>query len=154
VCVPGCGAGHDVRALAAQGADVIGLDLAPSALQLAASFQNVNGERYREVDFFQAPVELEAQFDWIFEHTCFCAIDPERREEYVQSCLKLLKPGGHLLAVFFMTPDADEGPPFGTSQKELEHLFSSDFQRISQQVPQCSYSGREGREILCRLKRR
>jgi 2-polyprenyl-3-methyl-5-hydroxy-6-metoxy-1,4-benzoquinol methylase len=39
VLVPGCGAGHDVRALAAGGAAfVLGLDVAPSALNLAQSY--------------------------------------------------------------------------------------------------------------------
>src|SRR4051794_1613356 len=35
VVVPGCGTGHDVRAWAAAGFQVTGLDIAPSAIRLA-----------------------------------------------------------------------------------------------------------------------
>jgi len=37
-------------------------------------------------------------FDWIFEHTLFCAIDPSERELYVKAVLRWLKPGA-LIAI-------------------------------------------------------
>ena len=39
VLVPGCGAGHDVRALAAEGAEVVGLDIAPRGIIRRKLFQ-------------------------------------------------------------------------------------------------------------------
>ena len=38
VLVPGCGTGHDVRLLAAQGTEVVGIDIAPSAIRKAKAF--------------------------------------------------------------------------------------------------------------------
>src|ERR1700744_2226220 len=46
VLVPGCGLGHDVRALAATADEVVGLDLAASAVAAARSVPSVGGERY------------------------------------------------------------------------------------------------------------
>ena len=154
VCVPGCGSGYDVRALAAQGAEVTGLDIAPSALAQAQSYPVVNGESYHQVNWLELPPAYENRYDWVFEHTCFCAIDPTRRAEYVQSCVKALKPRGHLLAIFFLTPDAEEGPPFGTDVAELDHLFSPHFEVLQDEVPRVAYPGREGSERLRVLRKR
>jgi hypothetical protein len=63
-----------------------------------------------------------------FEHTCFCAIDPDRRGDYVRRVTTLLKPGGHLLAIFFLDPDNDEdGPPYGCSLKSWTPCFRPAF---------------------------
>ncbi len=153
VCVPGCGAGYDVRALASHGAEVTGLDIAPSAISKAETFARVNAEQYQQVDWFSLPAEFENHYDWVFEHTCFCAIDPARRVEYVEACVRALKPDGHLLAIFFMTPDAEDGPPFGTTLDELEQLFSSHFELIYDEQPSVAYPGREGRERLRVLRK-
>jgi len=153
VCVPGCGAGYDVRALARQGADLSGLDIAPSALKKAESFSKVNGEQYQQINWFDLPPKYENRFDWIFEHTCFCAIDPGMRPDYVNSCLRALKTGGHILAIFFMTPDAEEGPPFGTDREELDQLFSPYFKVIRDDLPLKAYPGREGRERMMILQK-
>ncbi|MEM6884888.1 MAG: methyltransferase [Verrucomicrobiota bacterium] len=153
VCVPGCGVGYDVRALAAQGAAVIGFDIAPSALAKATSLPTGGDEQYRQIDWFNLPDDFSGHFNYVFEHTCFCAIDPSRRMEYVESCLQALKPGGQLLAIFFMTPDAEEGPPFGTTVEELDSLFSHHFDLIHDEVPTVTYSGREGRERLRLLRK-
>jgi len=154
VCVPGCGAGHDVRALAAQGATVTGFDIAPSALALARSAPPMGNEEYLEIDWFRLPQELQGCFDWVFEHTCFCAIDPVLRADYVKSCSSALKPGGRLLAIFFMTPDAELGPPFGVSTAELDQWFSPYFELIHDEVPGAAYPGREGCERLRVLRKR
>ena len=31
------------------------------------------------------PEAVQGRFDWIFEHACFCAIQPERRGDYARS---------------------------------------------------------------------
>ncbi|WP_353617220.1 hypothetical protein [Synechococcus sp. FACHB-909] len=37
----------------------------------------------------------------IVEHTCFCAIDPGRRDAYIATVCRLLAPGGWLLGLFW-----------------------------------------------------
>jgi len=153
VLVPGCGLGHDVRALAATADEVIGLDIAPAAIRAAKAQPQVGGESYVKGDLFALPAAMHGSFDWVFEHTCFCAIDPDRRADYVAAVAGALRPDGHLLAVFYMIPGLDPGetgPPFGTSKTELDSLFAARFSLVKEWLPPATYPGREGRE-LCRI---
>ena len=149
ILVPGCGTGHDVRELARLGLSVTGLDIAPLALERACRYDKVADETYEPGDFFApAPVGREL-FDGIFEHTCFCAIDPARREDYVHAAAAALKPGGRLLAVFFTDPDHDgEGPPHGCTRAELDGLFGRDFRLLEERREIPTFPERHGRELL------
>lgn len=155
IVVPGCGSGHDVRALSTPENQVLGIDLAPRALAKAEARPRTGNERYELADLFHLPARFDGQFDWVFEHTCFCAIDPARREEYVRAIVRLLKPEGKLLAIFFLNPDIEgDGPPHGVSTDELEEFFKSDFQLESEWLPARTHAGREGRELFRILQRR
>ena len=154
ILVPGCGWGHDVRALSRADNEVIGFDIAPSARQGAESFPAVGNEHYQTGDLFELPPEFHGVFDWVWEHTCFCAIDPSMRERYVKSVAAALKPGGHFLGVFYLNPDHGEGgPPFGVEPGELDALFGTEFELVQEWNPGAAYAGREGRERM-RLMRR
>ncbi len=152
VLVPGCGSGHDVRAIAAGGADVIGFDIAPSALTAASHFTPAGRESYRLGDFLAG--EAGAGFDWLFEHTCFCAIDPARRRDYAEAAAAAVRPGGHFLAIFYANPDHPDGPPFGCSEAELDALFTPAFETLASQTGFPTHEGRENREILRLFRRR
>ncbi len=153
--VPGCGAGHEVRALAAAGASVLGVDFAPGALGQAASHPRAGGEDYLLADFLDLPEHLHGTFDWIVEHTCFCAIEPSRRVDYVRACRDALGPGGRVLAVFYLDPRDPGGdtPPFGVAVAELDRLFGEEFTTLSESVPARCFEGREGRELVRLLAR-
>ncbi|MCB1232082.1 MAG: methyltransferase [Verrucomicrobiae bacterium] len=161
VMVPGCGLGHDVRAIASEpGTEVVGLDLSPTAVKMAREIPQIHRERYKEGDLFDLPEGMLAAFDWIWEHTCFCAIPPELRDDYVRAVWTALKPGGQLLGVFYLDPYDDEhqpggGPPHGSSQEELIDRFekSGRFEIVERQVPADAYEGRENRELLVRMRR-
>ena len=161
VLVPGCGLGHDVRAIAqATGVRVCGLDLSPAALAAARGFPPARSETYRQGDLFALDPALHGSFDWVVEHTCFCAIDPARRRDYVRAVAELLRPGGHLLAIFYLQPwkhgeqpPPGGGPPFGTSPQELDALFDGLFKPLDEFVPVHTYRGREGRELVRRLRK-
>lgn len=150
ILVPGCGAGHDVRALAADSAAiVVGLDVAPSAKVVAERFAKAGNETYLTGDFlfgFQA----EGPFDALFEHTCFCAIPPARRPEYVRAAAKSLKPGGLFLAIFYRNPTdrREPGPPFGCLMEEADALFGKEFLLLEEQTGIPTFEGREDREAL------
>lgn len=152
VLVPGCGAGHDVRALAETGLAVMGLDLAPSAVELARSFPRVGSETYKVGDFLDPAWRASRSFSSIWEHTCFCAIDPARRDDYATAAAGVLAPGCVLAGVFYLTPndpgEEDDGPPFNVSIAELDKCFAPWFEQIASWVPQRSYPGREGREWI------
>lgn len=146
VCVPGCGTGHDARVWARAGFDVTGLDLAPSAIRLSKERTAAAGlkAKFAVGDFLRdKPPEL---FDWVFEHTLYCAIDPGEREAYAQALPRWLKPRGHYLAVNYLIPDRD-GPPFGTTRDELWQRFSPGFDLLAEWVPR-SYPNRTGLELM------
>jgi SAM-dependent methyltransferase len=161
VLVPGCGLGHDVRVLAAQvTGNVVGLDLSPTAVKLAEAQPSIGGEKYVASDFIEHPAGWNDHFDWIWEHTCFCAIEPELRDRYVDTVRNLLKPGGQLLGVFYLNPYDEEhepgdGPPYGSSEEELRERFvgTGGLEWVEGYVPALAYPGRAGRELMVRLRK-
>src|SRR6202142_1593712 len=152
VCVPGCGTGHDVRAWARAGSPAAGFDIDPRAISRA--IRRTRSPRllaqFQVADFLLAAPPL--LFDWVFEHTLFCAIHPGERDEYVRALLRWLKPGGQYLAVNYLIPDRD-GPPFGTTRDELWQRFSPHFELLQEWVPR-SYPNRTGLEIMLWWRRK
>ena len=93
----GCGAGVDLARFAKGGAEVVGVDLAASAIDLArANFaqQGLSGE-FRVADGEALPFS-ESSFDFVFAHGVVqYTTNPQR---LVDECRRVLKPGGE--AVF------------------------------------------------------
>ena len=154
VLVPGCGFGHDVRLLAQAGTVPLGLDISPYAIDKAKSYNQVAKEKYEVGDFFSLHESGCSKFDWIFEHTFLCAIDPTLRGDYVHSAFRLLKDNGHLAAVFFIHIEDPEGPPYPISSEEVDQLFHPKFDTLEQWVPKSAYPGREGREEVRIIRRK
>ena len=157
VLVPGCGVGHDVRAIAAGGSSsVLGLDISPSALRLAESFLKTGRETYLEGDFLTGEAVPPDSFDAIFEHTCFCAIPPERRKNYARASHAALEAGGLLLAVFFTNPENPDpnSPPFGCDSSEIRAFFEGDFDILETTTTAPTFPDRQGRETLCLLRKK
>jgi SAM-dependent methyltransferase len=152
VLVPGCGTGHDARIWAKAGFPVTGLDLAPSAIRLSRERTVAAGLKadFRLANFLDA--SPFAQFDWIFEHTLYCAIDLTRRDDYARAVLRWLRPNGQFLAVHYMIRDSD-GPPFGCTQQELMERFAPHFELKHGWVPR-SYPNRTRLELMLWWQRR
>lgn len=144
VCIPGGGTGHDACEWARAGFRVYGYDLAPSAVRLSAERAHAANLRaeFRQLDFLRDKPPFA--FDWVFEHTLFCAIQPGERDLYRRAVIRWLKPGGNYLAVNYLIPDQD-GPPFGTTREEVLQRFSPYFQLQEEWVPR-SYPNRTGLE--------
>jgi 2-polyprenyl-6-hydroxyphenyl methylase/3-demethylubiquinone-9 3-methyltransferase len=97
----GCGGGILADAMARNGADVLGIDLATKALkvaQLHALEAQTEGVQYREISAEALAAEQPGSFDVV---TCMEMLehvpDPS---SIVKACAALVKPGGH---VFFST---------------------------------------------------
>ena len=146
VCVPGCGMGHDVHAWASKRFIATGVDIAPSAVERAREHASTQAHTcsFHHRDFLEG--SPETPFDWVFEHTFYCAIQPDRRNDYLQAMLRWIKPGGSLLAVNYLIPDED-GPPFGTTRDEVFQRFSPHFELKKDWVPR-SYPNRAGLERM------
>lgn len=157
VLVPGCGSGHDVRELARRGIGATGLDLSATAIARARMHPREGSEDYLLGDLFAGDWSRGREFDAVWEHTCFCAIDPSLRSCYARVMARILPPGGVLAGLFFLTPwDPGEeaiGPPFGATRDEVLGYFAPWFELRRSWVPERAYPGREGREwlaVLCR----
>jgi len=147
VCVPGCGTGHDVREFARAGFEACGCDIAPSAIRLAVKKTKAAGLNalFQRADFLRD--DLPQKFDWIFEHTLFCAIKPDERNDYVRAVRRWLRPEGQYLAVNYLMVQKGEGPPFPTTREELWERFAPQFELVAEWIPR-SYPNRVGRERM------
>jgi SAM-dependent methyltransferase len=144
VAVPGCGFGHDAAALAERGFQVTAFDFAPRAIEGARA-------RYGEVvqwrldDWFAT---AEGPFDAVFDHTCFVAMEPHRREAYLARTADLLTPGGLWLAAFFHQVTREPGPPFAIAQDALKAMATAHFDLPFLGDAMRSHPRRAGREFL------
>ncbi len=149
--VPGCGTGHDARALAGLGCQVTGLDIAPPAIERARSLDPDQSVIFEVADFLDPAPAYHSAFDLLWEHICLCALDPSLRPEYMQAARRVLKPGGIIAGVFFINPEMDEGesgPPFGIAEEELKSSWADHgFRIIDSWIPETAFPGRLGREL-------
>lgn len=119
ILVLGCGAGHDAAWWANAGHIVTAVDFSEEALAKArATYGESETLRWVKADVFNLPTAWTSRFDIVFEHTLFCAISPDRREELIRVWWKVLTPRGRLMG-FVPVMDKLTGPPFGTSEWEM-----------------------------------
>ena len=71
----------------------------------------------------------------VWEYTCFCAIDPARREEYARVLHAILRPGGLLLACFYPLREGTDGPPFPVSRDEIERVLAPRLRSSARPMP-------------------
>ena len=150
ICVLGSGVGHDAAYFAEQGHVVTGVDFSETAISLARAKYG-SSANFVTANAFEFAKARPGEFDVVFEHTFFCAVDPARRMEVVEAWSRLLAPGGHLLGIFFTMDrgrDSCEGPPFGATEWEIRELLKSKFEflywtRWHHSIPQ-----RLGRELI------
>lgn len=157
VLAPGCGRGHDVRALAAVAEEALGIDIAPSAVESAQAQRGPANARFALADLFALPAEMRGAFDWVWEHTCFCAIDPSMRAGYVQAVAGALRAGGQFLGIFYLDPGqalATDGPPFESRLGELDSYFDPHFELVREWPARVTYQNRAGREWMRWYRRR
>lgn len=155
--VLGCGRGHEAMALAGiaqpRGAQVVAMDIAPTAVRLtreAATAAGLSCLRAYEVDLFDpsgAEPLSSGAYDLIVEHTCYCAIETRRRDEYVAVLRRLLKSGGRFVGLFYCH-DYPGGPPYGASIAEIRARLGADFVIEHEEVPRDSVLTRAGLEWL------
>jgi len=150
------GKGYDARMFARLGFQVTAVDFADEAVKEMQSLLEADlPMEVMQADLFDLPAFMKEEFEYILEYTCFCAIDPQRRTEYIESISSLLKPGGHYIALAFPIGQRTGGPPFVVAPDELvDPLNERGFELITREVPNDSVPGREGIEELLILKKK
>lgn len=151
--VLGCGRGYDALLFAEHGFEVVGFDFAPTAIADSISLAKTtnNTAQFLQRDIFNLATEFPDYFDYVVEHTCFCAIPPERRTEYVQLVRSILRPNGELIALFF-THTRPGGPPFGSTPTEIRQYFEADFEILFLEPVLNSVPSRQGEEHIARFR--
>ncbi|KAI3903671.1 hypothetical protein MKW98_032325 [Papaver atlanticum] len=156
VLVPGCGAGHDVVAIANPERYVVGLDISKTGIkrarEISSSSPSAKCFEFVEADFFTwRPTEI---FDLIYDYTFFCAIEPRMRASWGTRMHELLKPDGELITLMYPTNDRDGGPPFKVSVADFEEVLHPwGFKATSITDNELAVGKRKGNEKLGRWKR-
>ena len=155
VAVPGAGRGHDARLLARRGYRVTAFDFADAAVAEARRLAAGEGVdlTVAQRDIFTLADDYAGAFDGVWEYTCFCAIDPARRDEYARLLHAIVRPGGLLLACFFPLRDGDGGPPFPVTRGDIERVLAGRFTVLEAGPPPRSAEQRSGLEWLVRARR-
>lgn len=151
VLVLGCGNGHDAALLAKNGHHVTAVDGSLSALENAKkNYSSLNIE-WIHADIFNLPAEYNQAFDLVLEHTCFCAVSPDLRQDLVKVWNRCLVPTGYLLGVFFVM-DKPDGPPFGGTEWEYRQRLKDRFHFLfwgrAGDPESLSIAGRSGKELV------
>jgi SAM-dependent methyltransferase len=123
------GSGEDAAHFAKQGHVVTAVDFSDEALSRAAKKFGDLPINWVKSDIFALPEKLSGQFDLVFEHTCYCAINPDRRNDLVKVWRKVLTARGQLLGIFFVH-DKPAGPPFGGSEWEVRKRLQGKFHSL------------------------
>ena len=148
--VLGAGRGHDARLFARHGFQVIAVDFASQAVQEMQRLADPEAPvEVLQHDIFTLPETLNHSFDYVLEYTCFCAIDPKRRDEYADLVARLLKPNGLYIDLAFPLDGRKGGPPFAVTEAEIFDLFQKrGFELLSRERPAESVSLRRHAEEL------
>jgi SAM-dependent methyltransferase len=120
----GAGRGTNARWLAEQGFDVLGIDIAPLAVEQARDRTTgaiASRCRFEVHDFLADPPE--GSFAFVFDRGCFHVFDDaDDRARFAANVARVLAPGGVWLSLIGSTegPARDEGPPRRTARDVAE----------------------------------
>jgi len=148
ILVLGSGSGHDAAYFAKLGHVVTAVDFSDEALKRAKQkYAELDTLTFVRADIFNLPEKWNEQFDMVFEHTCFCAISPDKRDQLIKVWRRVLQPHGHLLAIFFAF-EKRKGPPFGGSEWELRQRLKPAFDFMYWTRWRQSIEKRKGKELV------
>lgn len=157
VLVPGCGRGYDLGTLARSDREVVGIDLSADA---RAAFTDAHPELpgtvvYEVADFFSyVPT---AGFDFVWDYTFFCALDPDRRVDWSEAMKRLVKPDGILATLLFPYEDpisGRQGPPWPINTDLARSYLHDAFEELEAAQVDRTHAGREDKERLALWRRR
>lgn len=143
VLVPLCGKSLDMRWLGQHDHPVLGIELAPEAIEQFLSEGQGDVSRYRQDGFFvcrQANVELwcgdffhfhieqAAEIGAFYDRAALIALPAATRQRYAFHLAQLIPPGSLGLLISLTRAPGDEGgPPWGVPADEVRELFEPNF---------------------------
>jgi SAM-dependent methyltransferase len=129
----GCGTGEQTLLAASSGAEALGVDVSPLAVERArgkaaargvpaAAGGQVGSARFEVADALSLG-DLGLTFDTVIDSGLFHVFDDDSRVRYVASLASVLRPGGHLYLMCFSNRQPGEFGPRRVSQDELRAAF-------------------------------
>jgi SAM-dependent methyltransferase len=120
----GCGTGENALHVASLGLQVLGVDVAETALSMArekAAGRGIDAE-FVVADAFHLH-RLGRVFDTVLDCGLLHTFDSDERRDYVASLASVTRRGGHLYVLCFSDVGPDTGGPHRISQEELRAAF-------------------------------
>lgn len=142
VLVPLCGKSLDMRWLAEAGHPVLGIELAPEAIEQFLAPRQKGVSRYAQAgfeisrqgcvelwcgDFFHLHIQQAAEVGAFYDRASLIALPPATRERYAFHLAQLAPPGAKGLLVSITHQDDEAGPPYSVPGDEIVHLFTPNF---------------------------
>lgn len=141
VLVPLCGKSLDMAWLASQGHAVLGVELAPMAVEQFFSEQGLRPSEHESPmgthyvagqieiirgDIFDLDASTLASCAGVYDRGALVALPPRMRADYVRHVYRALAPSyrGMLLTLEY-DQSTMEGPPFSVAEKEVRELFGA-----------------------------
>ncbi|XP_054749362.2 probable thiopurine S-methyltransferase [Lytechinus pictus] len=149
VLVPLCGKTLDMRWLAEEGHEVVGVE---GVLQAVMEFFQEQDLSYKEsdipgitdgklfenedkkikiylCDFFKFSKDFAGQFDAIWDRGSLVAVDPSSQQQYTDVLLSVLSPGGRILNEVFeySREEKPKGPPNTLPDEVIQKLYGEKF---------------------------
>jgi SAM-dependent methyltransferase len=120
----GCGTGEQALLAASSGADALGVDISPLAIEQARGKAATRGVKARfEVADALSLGDLGLSFDTIIDSGLFHVLDDDNRARYVSSLASVLRPGGRLYLMCFSERQPGAFGPRRVTQDELHAAF-------------------------------
>ncbi len=152
ICILGAGNGWDAINIANRGHFVTAVDFAKTAVRnmKISAKENALDIDIINMNIFDLNKVYTNHFDVVLEYTCFCAIDPNKRQDYLKIVHHILKFNGELVALLFPIDKhlSDGGPPFAVRLKPTIKLISKYLTLIKKEIPSLSVKPRAGREVF------
>jgi SAM-dependent methyltransferase len=128
----GCGTGENALLAAAHGAEVVGIDLSPRAIERARAKAADRGlpVRFEAGDVLHLG-RLGRTFDTVIDSGVFHVFDDEDRPRYVASLASVLKPGGRCYLMCFSDRQPGTWGPRRVRREELTGSFGDGWSVVS-----------------------
>jgi SAM-dependent methyltransferase len=128
----GCGTGEQTLVAARFGADAVGVDVSPLAIERARAKAAAEGLQARfEVADALSLKDLGLVFDTVIDVGLFHSLDDDNQARYVASLASVLRPGGHCFLMCFSEHQPGNYGPRRITQHELRAAFSDGWTIIS-----------------------
>jgi SAM-dependent methyltransferase len=120
----GCGTGENALLAASRGADVVGIDVAPTAIARARAKAADRGltARFEVADALDVS-DLGLDVDTVIDSGVFHVFDDEDRARYVASLAAVLRPGGSYYLMCFSDQQPGDWGPRRVRADELRSAF-------------------------------